>query len=50
MIKQKGGYYPFAILNTDRSNLPGTHWWSYFYLIAMVLQVLKHLSTKMIMI
>ena len=28
MIKQKGGCYPFAILNTDRSNLPGTYWWS----------------------
>ena len=26
MIKRKGGYYPFLILNTDRSNLPGTHW------------------------
>ena len=28
MKKQKGGHYPFAILNIDRSNLPGTHWWS----------------------
>ena len=44
MIKRKGGHYPFKMLNTDRSKLPGTHWWSIlniiqkgscFYLIAM---------------
>ena len=28
MIKRKGGHYSFKILNTDRSNLPGMHWWS----------------------
>ena len=28
MMKRKGGYYPFTILNTDRSNLPGSHWCS----------------------
>ena len=28
LVKKKGSTYPFAILNTDRSNLPGTHWWS----------------------
>ena len=28
MMKKKGGHYPFMILNTDRSNLPGIHWWS----------------------
>ena len=28
MMKRRGGHYPFAILNTDRSNLSGTHWWS----------------------
>ena len=26
LVKKKGGTYPFAVLNTDRSNLPGTHW------------------------
>ena len=24
-IKQKGSYYPFSVLNTHRTNLPGTH-------------------------
>ena len=28
MMKRKGSHYPVMILNTDRSNLPGTHWWS----------------------
>ena len=28
MIKRKGSHYPFKILNTDRSNLLGMHWWS----------------------
>ena len=28
MNKRKGSHYLFMILNTDRSNLPGTHWWS----------------------
>ena len=28
MMKRKGGHYPFTILNTDRSNLSTTHWWS----------------------
>ena len=28
LVKKKGSTYPFAILNTDRSNLLGTHWWS----------------------
>ena len=27
MMKRKGSHYPVTILNTDRSNLPGTHWW-----------------------
>ena len=44
MLKRKGGYYHFTILNTDRSNLLDTHWRSIlniypksncFYLIAM---------------
>ena len=26
-MKRKDGNYPFMTLNTDRSNLPGTHWW-----------------------
>ena len=28
MMKRKRGHYPFTILNTDRSNLPGGHWCS----------------------
>ena len=28
MNKRKGSHYLFMILNTDRRNLPGTHWWS----------------------
>ena len=44
--------YPFIIMNTDRSDSDGTHWWSfldcilkkiYFYLIALVLTVSKNL-------
>ena len=29
IIKEKRCCYPFAIFNTDRSNKPGTHWWSF---------------------
>ena len=25
LAKKKGGTYPFIVLNTDRSNLPGIH-------------------------
>ena len=28
MMKRKEVHYPFTMLNTDRSNLPGNHWWS----------------------
>ena len=51
MIKRKEGYCPFVILNIDRSNLPGTHWWIILnihpknncsYLAVMVLLVLRH--------
>ena len=28
LIKEKHGYYPFMVMNTDRSNKNGTHWWS----------------------
>ena len=28
MMKRKGSHYPFIILNTERTNSPGTHWWS----------------------
>ena len=27
--KEKRAKYPFTILNTDRKNKPGTHWWSF---------------------
>ena len=29
MVKEKTKKYPFIIMNTDRSNKPGTHWWSF---------------------
>ena len=29
IIKEKRAKYPFAILNTDRENKPGRHWWSF---------------------
>ena len=32
LIKEKSGSYPFMIMNTDRSNKKGTHWWSVFEL------------------
>ena len=28
-MKEKDGMYPFTIFNTDRSNKPGIHWWSF---------------------
>ena len=28
MMKRKGSHYPFIILNTDRANSLGIHWWS----------------------
>ena len=27
MIKEKNTVYPFVIMNTDRSDKKGTHWW-----------------------
>ena len=29
MVKEKTKKYPFIIMNTDRSDKPGTHWWSF---------------------
>ena len=29
MAKEKSRKYPFIIMNTDRSNKDGTHWWSF---------------------
>ena len=29
IIKRKKAKYTFAILNTNRENKPGTHWWSF---------------------
>ena len=29
MVKKKKSKYPFMIMNTDRSNEVGTHWWSF---------------------
>ena len=32
LVKKKGSTYLFTILNTDRSNLPRTHWCSILFL------------------
>ena len=29
MMTEKGGRYPFIIMNIDRSDKKGTHWWSF---------------------
>ena len=29
MISEYGAKYPFVIMNTDRSDKKGTHWWSF---------------------
>ena len=29
MAREKTKKYPFIIMNTDRSDKPGTHWWSF---------------------
>ena len=29
MLIDSGAQYPFVIMNTDRSNKKGTHWWSF---------------------
>ena len=29
IMKEKGSIYSFAIFNIDRSDKPGTHWWSF---------------------
>ena len=52
IIREKKAPYQFMIMNTDRANKEGEHWWSLleisskeqmFYLIALVLLVLKSL-------
>ena len=32
MMKEKGGKYPFIIVNTDTGSKQGTHWWSILYI------------------
>ena len=34
VISEKDAPYPFMIMNTDRSNRKGTHWWSFLELSA----------------
>ena len=29
MMSETGEHYPFLIMNTDRTNKKGTHWWSF---------------------
>ena len=29
IITESGARYPFVIMNTDRSDKKGTHWWSF---------------------
>ena len=57
MIESKSNY-SFIIMNTDRSDKEGTHWWSFldlhtkknFFLIILVLKASKNLSSIMIKI
>ena len=32
MISESGTKYPFVIMNSDRSDKKGTHWWSFLNL------------------
>ena len=57
MMNEKSTWYPFIIMNTDRSDKKSTHWWSfldlhptkkYFYLTALDLMVLRDFYYKMI--
>ena len=34
VISEKDAPYPFMVMNTDRSNQKGTHWWSFLELSA----------------
>ena len=29
ILIESGAYYPFVIMNTDRADKKGTHWWSF---------------------
>ena len=29
IINRRTGKYPFALINTDKENEPGVHWWSF---------------------
>ena len=58
MMTETGARYPFIVMNTDRSDKKGTHWWSFldlhpkkkksFYLTVLVLRVSKNFYCKMI--
>ena len=57
MMKEEITQHPFIIMNTDRSNRKGTHWWNFldlhpkkqiFYPTALDLMVLKNFCYKMI--
>ena len=58
MIIESKSNYSFIIMNTDRSDKEGTHWWSFldlhtkkiFFLIILVLKASKNLSSIMIKI
>ena len=32
ILFESGAHYPFGIMNTDRVDKKGTHWWSFLYL------------------
>ena len=57
MLIDSDAQYPFIIMNTDRSDKKGTHWWSFlylhplkrcFYLIVSASKVLRNSFFKMI--
>ena len=58
MMTETGAHYPFIIMNTDRTNKKGTHWWSFldlhpkkeifFYFTVLVLKDSKNFCYRMI--
>ena len=57
MMAESGAHYPFIIINKDRSNKNGTHWWGFlnlhpkkrsFYWIVLVFKLLRSSFFRMI--
>ena len=57
MMAESGAHYPFIIINKDRRNKNGTHWWGFlnlpskkrsFYWIVLVFKILRSSFFRMI--